>query len=149
MGDLPVVNFIFEFPVRAISKDNEKVFNRSGRFFLSRRFKEFEQTLRDLLEPQLPKNYVILTTPVRVDITFVFKNRVHCDLFNLPKSVCDAFKNVLWKDDRQIKQGFLSVEYGEREMIYLNVCELVGPKSSGNGISLVKVVGDGERQARG
>jgi len=35
-------SYTFRFPIKAISKDNEKIFNKQGRFFLSKKFKDFE-----------------------------------------------------------------------------------------------------------
>lgn len=44
-----------------------------------------------------------------VIITFYFKSKVRPDLFNAPKSLCDALNGIVWKDDKQIVMGFVQV----------------------------------------
>lgn len=104
----------FIFPGRAISKDNEKIFNRQGRPFTSKRFKDYEKYIRLSAKSQFEGE--ILKLPLSVTMIFIFKNKVHPDLTNLPKSICDALNKVVWQDDRQIEifQGMVRIEENER-----------------------------------
>lgn len=113
------IYFIFEG--RAISKDNEKIVNRYGRHYLSTRFKIYEKDLKESARKQY--NGPLLLGNLSISLTFRFKNNVHPDLTNLPKSVCDAMNKVVWKDDRQIRMCFLSLEIGEDEKVLLQVSE--------------------------
>jgi Holliday junction resolvase RusA-like endonuclease len=95
------------YPFRLISKDNEKVFNRQGRCFLSRRFKDFEKVVRDYTAMQYKGK--ALDCNIAVDIYAYFENKKHCDCFNLPKGVMDALQGIVFKNDRQIKRGNVEV----------------------------------------
>lgn len=113
------------FPLRAISKDNEKILNKRGRYFLTDKFKDFEKDLKLIAGSQLPNDFEkFINENLCVTLLFTFKNKVHCDLFNLPKSVCDAMNGILWDDDRQIKSGSLDINYGDKEEIRLEVFNL-------------------------
>lgn len=102
-----------EIPVRAISKDNFKSFGKNGRPFLSPKYKSFEYLCALYAKQQYRGKP--LKGDLTVDIIFEFKDRKHCDLFNLPKSVCDAMNKILWEDDRQIKVATLNVFHGCQE----------------------------------
>lgn len=115
----------FIFPIRAISKDNEKIFNRHGRPFTSKKFKDFEKLLQTLVKTQIPNDFCRLDDcDLLVGLTFYFDNKVHPDCSNLPKSVLDAFNKVLWKDDRQIKSLIVDVYEGRKESIELTVTKI-------------------------
>lgn len=118
------MTYSWHFPIRAISKDNEKIFNRQGRPFLSKKFKDFEETLRMYYIQKPLKITKPLESDLEVNIWFYFKNKKHSDLMNLPKSICDAFNGLIWKDDRQIKNVNLAVYYGNSDSIELEVREL-------------------------
>lgn len=107
----------FNFQLKAISKDNEKNANRRK----SLRFEEFERTLGWLFKDQKPKDFEMFTGDIAVDIEYTFTSRVHCDLPNLPKSVCDAFNKLIYRDDRQIRRMKLETKYGDTAMIKFSV----------------------------
>ena len=114
--------YSFIFPLRGISKDNEKIMNRSGRFFLSRKFKDFEEALKGYFLTSKTEGFKMFSDEdLCVTLNFTFKDKRHCDAFNLPKSVCDSMNGILWKDDRQIKSGSVEVNYGDKEEIRLEV----------------------------
>lgn len=115
---------------RVISKDNEKVFNRQGRPYLSKRFKDYAQSVAAQAKTQIKKP---VEGDIIVDAVFFFKNRVHSDLQNLPKSLFDALNKIAWVDDRQIKICTLEVKYkkdvDEGVVIGITRCEdLLGIK---------------------
>lgn len=90
--------------MRAISKDNEKMFNpRSGKPFTSPKYKQFEQQVKFFAMAQYKGE--LLSGPLEVDFRFYFMSKTHCDLFNLPKSIADALEDVVYLNDRQIKKG--------------------------------------------
>ena len=102
-------NITLKFTGRAISKDNEKLISmypskKSGRpfVFTSTKYKIYEKDLRRQARAQLPEGWQVLTSCVWVSLLFYFKSKVHTDICNLPKSICDAMTGILWKDDRQV-----------------------------------------------
>ena len=114
-----------KFDIRAISKDNEKFHNNQGRPFTSTKYKNFERDLKFLTNAQLPPDFKRFETEdLYVGLNYTFKNRVHCDAPNLPKSTCDAMNKILWKDDRQIKSFSVDINYGKNENILLEVSNL-------------------------
>lgn len=118
--DLPIC---FSFFLRAISKDNEKCFNRhTGRPFTSKRFKAFEEELRYLLKRQLPEGFTpFMEEGLVVELTTTFCDRRRPDVGNVPKSILDAFNKLLWKDDKLITTLITSIEYGKEDKIELNI----------------------------
>lgn len=91
------------FDFKLISKDNEKIMGRNGRFFLSKRFKEFEELIRMIASFQYKGE------PLEKDVSLVlvanFSSKVHSDCTNLFKGVCDALQGICYKNDRQIKHA--------------------------------------------
>lgn len=124
---LSVRKYTFEFPLRAISKDNEKIMNKNGRFFLSKRFKDFEYALQYLFLAQKPKDFQMFTRSEElcVDVTYYFSNKKHPDGSNLPKSTFDAFNKLLWWDDRQILNHSVEVVHTNFDGIRLSVFNLI------------------------
>lgn len=112
------------FHGRPLSKDNEKVFNRAGRPFLSRKFRDYENYIKGQAKSQLAAicgPNLPISGDVHIRLTFYFKNNVRPDLTNLPKSVCDALNGVLWKDDRQITKCTLMVLQDKDERVIVEV----------------------------
>ena len=62
------------FPFRAISKDNEKMFNRHGRPFLSKKYKDFDALVKQ--QARIQYRGEILECPLIVSIIYRFKNTV-------------------------------------------------------------------------
>lgn len=96
-----------DFPFRLISKDNEKISNRQGRFFLSKKFKDWETRIKEYTYIQYHKPF--LKGDIKVEIIANFTNKKHCDCFNLPKGLCDALQNCIYKNDNQIKKATIEV----------------------------------------
>lgn len=114
--------YSFVFPVHAISKDNDKSIDRYGRRFVPRKFKNFENTLALYFRQQVNPGFKRFETEeLCVSLDFVFKNRIHGDIGNLPKSVLDSMNELLYKDDRQIKSLYIGIGYGKNEEIRLEV----------------------------
>lgn len=99
--------------MRLISKDNEKIMNRQGRYFLSAKYKKFEHDIKWLTKQQY-KNGVIPGN-IAMSIQAYYTNKVHPDVPNLTKSICDALKGEVYNDDRQIKQITLEVKEDAEE----------------------------------
>ena len=119
------MRYHFTFPIKCISKDNEKIFNRSGRFFTSKKFKDFEKTLQFLFHQQRPPEFKMFEhEDLFVSLIFTFDSKVHCDLQNLPKGFLDAFQGEIYKNDRQIKSMTLDLYYGNECRIDMNVQEM-------------------------
>ena len=110
-------------PIRAISKDNEKIMNRSGRFFLSKKYKDFEKIVQQYFKVQYP-HFNPLEGDLFIEIHYYFKDLKHCDLFNLPKSLMDALQGYLFKNDRQIKSAVLHIIYDKKERIEIYCSEI-------------------------
>lgn len=95
---------------KPISKDNEKIRNKQGRVFKSKRFKRFEESVKyDAYEAM--NGNPPMTDDVVVTLHFYFPDKRRCDLFNAPKSVCDALNGVVYIDDKQIVEGHVFVHY--------------------------------------
>lgn len=62
--------------------------------------------------------------PVIVKMKFYFKNNQRLDLFNCPKSICDALNKIVWKDDRLIHKGHLEIAISPDERIEIEVWPL-------------------------
>jgi Holliday junction resolvase RusA-like endonuclease len=91
-----------EFPFKLISKDNERIQNRQGRYFLSSKYRSFEEKVRLLATMQYRDKP--LEGNLKVTILAGFKDKRHSDCSNLGKGALDALgKNLIYKDDRQIK----------------------------------------------
>ena len=123
-----MTNLSFSFPVRAMSKDNEKYTGRNGRPFTSKKFKDFEFLLRTYMRSQLPDKFVPFQKEGIVVKLFVwFKNRVRLDAGNIPKSILDAGNGergsggLIWKDDRLITDLQVKIFYGPEEKIEMEV----------------------------
>lgn len=113
----------FKFNERLISKDNFKCVNRQGRQFLSAEFKAFEHRVSWCAKSQYKG--ALLTGNLTVLIIAHFKNKVHPDLFNLPKSCMDALNKIVFKDDRQIKKGMIEVnENSDRDYFEIYIKEI-------------------------
>lgn len=113
----------FEFNIFPLTKDNEKIMNKQGKFYLSKKNKSYEQELKWLALKQLPKDFKILTKNLTVDIWFFFPDLRRRDVFNYTKSFCDAMTGILWKDDSQIETGRVYKCYLNIPRIILQVQE--------------------------
>lgn len=112
------------FDFRLISKDNEKIFNRQGRPFLSKKFKDFENRVR--LETFLQhQGKSPLPGDVKLRVVAHFKNKVHPDATNLFKGICDAWQDILYKNDRQIKKAEIEIQYSDKDWFEVYINELL------------------------
>ena len=99
---------ILKFPFKAISKDNEKLYNKqSNRAFTSKKFKDFEAMIKLYARNQYKVQPLV--GDLKMTIFFSFKDKRHCDLFNLPKCIADALQGICYTNDKQIKFGMLKV----------------------------------------
>lgn len=112
----------FKFNCHAITKDNSHSVTRTGVRFLAKKYKDFEKLLVRQFEAQKCADFKRFDEgDLCVSLNYTFKNRVHSDAGNLPKSTLDAFNKIIWKDDRQIHHLSVDVNYGQEEGIILEV----------------------------
>lgn len=104
----PMIKLMFDF--RLISKDNEKIFNRQGRPFLSKKFKDWEKKVKNDVK-QIYRGKV-LEEDLKMNINAFFTNKVHADTQNLSKGLCDALQKIVYKNDKQIKLITIRVTEG-------------------------------------
>jgi len=90
-----------KYDFKLISKDNEKIHNRYGRPFLSRKYKDWETLVK--METLRQYRGQPLEGDVKIKIIAFFSTRVHCDNTNLYKGCCDAGQGILFKNDKQIR----------------------------------------------
>lgn len=91
-----------EFPFKLISKDNERIQNRQGRYFLSAKYKAFSEKVRLFAVSQYRGKP--LEGNISVHIIAGFKDKRHCDCGNLPKGIMDDLQGICYLNDRQIKK---------------------------------------------
>ena len=108
---------------KCISKDNEKVVNKQGRFFLSSKFKDYAKDVVFQALIQI-KGMSPLIGDLSVEAIFVMSDKRHADLTNLPKGIFDALNGIAWEDDRQIKKCQLLIIYGKTPRVLLNIAKL-------------------------
>jgi Holliday junction resolvase RusA-like endonuclease len=115
------------FNLKLISKDNEKIFNRAGRFFLSDKYKGFEAEIRYLAKKQYKDNP--LEGNLKMTILACFKDKRHSDCQNLSKGVCDSLEGICYINDRQIKHfECIVLEDEPRDSFNIVVEEYLAPK---------------------
>ncbi|MBU1067651.1 RusA family crossover junction endodeoxyribonuclease [Patescibacteria group bacterium] len=116
---------ILKFDFKLISKDNEKIQNNKGRYFLSKKYKDFERLIKDTAFVQMHNNKISQfeeSDNLNMKIFAYFKTKVHPDLFNLPKSVVDALQGIAYHNDRQIKEGHIIItEAWERDSFSVHI----------------------------
>lgn len=105
-------DIMLKFDFKLISKDNEKIRNSQGRYYLSPKYKVFEQLIKDTAFLQM-RNLKFepfdKNAHLEMKIFAYFETKVHPDMWNLPKSLADALQNVVYHNDRQIKAGEISI----------------------------------------
>ena len=96
--------FHFEYSIYPITKDNEKIMNRQGKYFLSSKYKNYEKAIALETIKQWPPGFKRIASRVRIKrLLFKFSNKRHSDLANLLKSIFDALQGILYFNDKQIK----------------------------------------------
>lgn len=126
MTEIPDNTVILHFDFKLISKDNEKIQNQKGRYFLSDKYKSFEKQIKDTAFIQLQENYNSVFFENGVDLEMhiytYFKTKVHPDMWNLPKSLADALQGIVYRNDRQIKSGKITITEGwERDSFNVHI----------------------------
>lgn len=100
-----------KFPMRLISKDNDRSFNRAGRPYVPTKFTKFEKDCILLAKSQYKGEP--LSGNLKMIIVVCYKDKRHGDASNLGKSICDALgKGLIYGDDRQIKNFHVCVAEG-------------------------------------
>jgi len=109
------------FPFRVMSKSNEKITNRQGRVFLTKKFKDFEKSVKEYAKAQYKGD--ILTCNIKMEIWTMFRNKVRPDAFNIPKSIADALQGTVYKNDKQITEGQVYVFTGGKDRFWVKIEE--------------------------
>ncbi len=99
------------FVGRPISKDNEKICNKKGRFFLSQKFRDYETEIKKEFLKQKDNDFKIFTKDVIMTMRVFFEDGRCLDLQNVPKSICDALTGFLYENDKQICELHLFKEF--------------------------------------
>jgi len=108
-------DIMLRFNFKLISKDNEKIQNKQGKYFLSKKYKDFEKLIRDCAYIQLRNKKMEpfeKDAHLKMKIFVYYKTKVHPDLWNIPKSLADALQGVVYENDRQIHHGEISITEG-------------------------------------
>lgn len=105
---------VLTFFFKAISKSNEKFMGRNRRFFLSPKFREFENKIKMFARMQYKG--AVIHTPLSVTITANFNDKRHCDATNLFKGICDALQGLIYENDKQIKEAMITVYEDKRKL---------------------------------
>jgi Holliday junction resolvase RusA-like endonuclease len=93
------INLRYDF--KLISKDNSKAFNPiTHRSYLDPKYKAFEDRIR--WETKSQYHGKPLEGDLKCVIIAHFKDKRHCDIGNLSKSVLDALQGILYDNDKQI-----------------------------------------------
>lgn len=116
---------ILKIQGKCISKDNSKIRNKQGRYFLSTKYKDYEKGVALQAISQKPKDFKIFNNDLLVIVTFYFTSKVHGDICNLTKSLFDSLIGIIYKDDKQIKDCQLLINYvKENPMVLLSITEI-------------------------
>jgi Holliday junction resolvase RusA-like endonuclease len=114
-------SILIKFVGKAISKDNEKLISKypnpkTGQHwtYLSSLYKRYENDLKRQARAQLSIGWERYPNSVWVSLFFYFQSKVHCDITNLPKSICDAMTGILWKNDKQVWLNFVCPFYDKK-----------------------------------
>ena len=102
-----------EFPFKLISKDNERIRNQAGRYFVSAKYRDFEAKVRLYTLKQYQG--APLREGVKISIIAYFKDKRHGDITNLFKGLNDALQGYLFLNDRQIQKAGIKRIYCEKE----------------------------------
>jgi Holliday junction resolvase RusA-like endonuclease len=87
-----------------LTKDNTKIYNpRTGKFFLPKKLKQYEEYVKWQILQQKPKDFKIIENPVSLQLNFYFPDYKKRDVLNYTKSLCDALSGLVYKDDSLIE----------------------------------------------
>jgi len=102
------VRLAFTIPGRPVPKERPR-FAR-GHAYTSKRTRDYERLVRTTAAAALPADWP-LDADYTVELTVFHETRVHGDVDNYGKSVCDALNELAWTDDRQVSRLVVSREY--------------------------------------
>jgi Holliday junction resolvase RusA-like endonuclease len=121
---------VLHFPFRLISKDNERTQRRNGGYYLSQKYRSFEDAIAIYAKNQYKGKILIGDLNILVRVYFI--NKKHSDATNLFKGVCDALQGIIYKNDRQIKQATIEIHYFTEDAfrVLIQEIETVEPKKS-------------------
>jgi Holliday junction resolvase RusA-like endonuclease len=89
---------------RPISKDNCKIRNKRGYYFLPAKYKQYEEDIQKQFNKQRPVGFQMYQNAVSMRVWVYFEDNRCLDLQNAPKSIFDALNGLLYKDDKQVSE---------------------------------------------
>lgn len=128
----------FILPVQPTPKQSFRV-SKHGAKYQSKKVKDMHDAMVLLLKTQLPSGFKLLSGPVHIDYTFIYKYRkaqpkyhregkvykvTVPDFDNLLKAINDAIKDVIVIDDNVICSGTFEKIFGIEDKIIIKVKQL-------------------------
>lgn len=109
-------------PMRVFPKRRPRQ-GKYGNFYTPR--SEFEDDLESYFWQFVKENKLkLLTTNLRVDCIYTCRGLAPCDKDNADKTIGDCGQGILWKNDKQIKDGRTRfVENAEKDSIEITIKE--------------------------
>ncbi len=89
---------------RPISKDNCKIRNKNGYYFLPAKYRNYEADIQKQFLNQRPAGFQMYQNAVIMSVWVYFADNRCLDLQNAPKSIFDALNGFLYKDDKQVAE---------------------------------------------
>ena len=110
-------------PMRIFPKPRPRI-GKHGNFYTPR--DDREDNLEGYIEEFIVKNKLLmLTTNLRVDCIYYCKGLAPCDKDNADKTIGDSGENLLWRNDRQIKDGRSRfIENADKNSIEITIKEI-------------------------
>lgn len=115
--------YIFTYDIEPITKDNIKIINKNGKYFLPTKYKKYEEQIKWLTLQQIKQRYPdfkLFTKPVSISVEFTFKDNRRRDVLNYTKSFFDSLTGIIYKDDSQIyrAQIYKQITNGKSKIIF-------------------------------
>lgn len=120
------------FPVEPVAKGRPRI-TRSGHAFTPAKTRKAESEIETLARIEMAKQKrEAFSCPVAVAIEFIMQKPKkpsqpypsRADLDNYAKLVCDALNEIVWNDDSQIVDLYLTKRWGDASKITVQVSPL-------------------------
>jgi Holliday junction resolvase RusA-like endonuclease len=95
----------FSVDGQPLSKSNNLNFGK-GRAFIPAKYKDYESRIREAARDVFHGDPIV--GPVKMTIQLWFKDRRIRDCQNYPKTICDALNDIVYLDDSQIVELYVT-----------------------------------------